>query len=551
MTLQPFTLPDPDKEVGDPNPPGDVNNLINGEIAAGTYYNVMNADFGGGADPSGDTDSTTAIQDALNAASGGQIVVLPAGFYLYSAPLDIGTSGGLIGLTGNQSFGDPSADYGVGGLALQGAVLVASDTFADADASTGTIVITSPEAVQGGGQRLQNISLDLSNTPDGNNLHGILVQNNVACITLRDVTVYGGGDAQLGGDCLHCVASLYSPPDLLNVAFCHFVGGTGGVTLSGVADSYFTAVESTGNKNYAWNIINGNNSRWLGCKGETSTAGPGWKFTADSGFTGILHLALCTAQSNTQDGFYFTGLGTGTYQLIACSSDGDGTNTGSGGGGYAGIRLSSFAGIVLADGFNTRVNSATTSPQYGASMTNSNTLSISNANLAGETSPLFNGGTVTSFTGPTLPGGYLRSPSVYAPASLATFTTSSATYAAVASGTISTGAFTAPASGSVSVSASFVCSQATGNTVVGFGLAPHGSLSPIYQAWQPTIANTSVNGITAVPFTFGGLTPGGSYNMDLMYAANGDPLSVTAQSLTAGTLSASKAGPVIITVQAI
>jgi hypothetical protein len=350
----------------------------------------------------GSGDDTANIQGLLNL---GGMAALQALSFNFSAPLTVPTGGGITCPIVAQSFGDPGANYGIGGLALQGCILKASSSFADANSSTGCIVMTSPNGVQGGGQRLEGISLDLSNTPNGNNLHGVLVQNNTACVTLRDVTVYGG-NAQLGGDCLHAVASLYQPPDLLNMAFCHFVGGTGGVTMSGVADTYVTACESTGNKNYAWNIINGNNTRFLGCKGETSNAGPGWLFTADSGFTGVVHLALCTSQSNYGDGFKFTGLGTGTYQLIACSDDGSGVNGGSGGGSYSGLNVTSFSGTVEATGWNTRVSSATTSPEYGVSMTSSNTLILTNANLAGATSLIHNGGgnisLQTPYSGPGL-----------------------------------------------------------------------------------------------------------------------------------------------------
>jgi hypothetical protein len=506
---------------------------------------------GPGLIPSGDTSGaidTANIQALLNL---GGTAVLQAQLYYYNAPFTVPAGGGIACLVPSQSFGDPGANYGVGGLPLQGCILKATSTFSSANASTGTIVMTAANGVQGGGQRLENISLDLSNTPNGNNLDGILIQNNTACVTLRDVTVYGGS-GQLGGDCLHAAASLYQPPDLLRIEDCHFVGGTGGVTLNGVADSYVSNTESTGNTNYAWNVTNGNNSRFLGCKGETSTGGPGWLFTAGSGFTGVVHLALCTSQSNFGDGFKFTGTGTPTYHMIACSDDGSGVNGGSGGGSYSGLNVTSFSGFVEATGWDTRVSSVTTSPQYGVSMTSSNSLSVAPGNVAGQTSAFHNGGGNTSFIGPVAPGGFLCTPTQYAPGTLTSYSTSSTTYSAVSSANINTGSFQAPPSGSVLVTASFVYSQATGDTIIGFTLGTHGSVTPVCDTWQPTTANTSVDAFGSIPFLVTGLTPGTSYTLDLLFAANGDPLSVNCVGLSATTLNTSdKGGPVTMVVHAV
>ena len=378
------------------------------------------------------------------------------------------------------SFGMPEGNYGVGGLALAGTIIQPASPFTGYAAALrrhAPAVHSNPPATQGGAQRIQYISIDGTNALNGNNMHGIAILNAVACVTLRDVLIYGS-NGHLPGDGIHAVTSPSNPPDLINAFSVHASEmGNYGIYCSGVADSYWNSCESTGNQVAGWYVLNGNNTRFIGCKGEQTKAGPGWYLDAATGFTGILHLLACTSQDNFEDGFFFTGTGTGTYQLLGRSSDGDGSNGGAGGGGYAGIRLSGFDGVVLADGFNIRLNSGTTSPQYGASATSSNTLAISNANLAGETSPLFNGGTVTSFTGPTLPGGYLRSPSVYAPSTLTTFTTSSATYAAVSSANINTGSFAAPASRSVVVMASFVCSQSTTSTI-GFARGPRTGARP-------------------------------------------------------------------------
>jgi hypothetical protein len=89
VTLQPFTPVDPDKEVGDPNPPGDMNNTALQLLALGSSYNVMNAIYGGGADPSGETYSDTAFSDATTAASeAGAPLLIPPGTYTFQDPIN-------------------------------------------------------------------------------------------------------------------------------------------------------------------------------------------------------------------------------------------------------------------------------------------------------------------------------------------------------------------------------------------------------------------------------------------------------------------------------
>jgi Pectate lyase superfamily protein len=74
----------------------------------------LNVVSGYGADPTGKTDSTVAIQDALTAAAPGQVVYLPLGTYLISSPLVIQTNGvTLRGCHGATASGnDASLDVG-------------------------------------------------------------------------------------------------------------------------------------------------------------------------------------------------------------------------------------------------------------------------------------------------------------------------------------------------------------------------------------------------------------------------------------------------------
>src|SRR5271165_3576150 len=93
-----FTLPPDTRFAGGPNPPADMNSIVDALVAMGVTYNILNALFSGGADPTGVTDSTAAIQAALNGAPSGTTVVAPPGIYKISAPLVMATANvSLIG----------------------------------------------------------------------------------------------------------------------------------------------------------------------------------------------------------------------------------------------------------------------------------------------------------------------------------------------------------------------------------------------------------------------------------------------------------------------
>ena len=94
MSLQPFTPVDPDKEVGDPNPPGDMNNTSNELAALGGGYNVLNAAFSGGADPTDTNACDSALAAAVTAlpASGGALL-FPPGTYKITSGLTVPTYG--------------------------------------------------------------------------------------------------------------------------------------------------------------------------------------------------------------------------------------------------------------------------------------------------------------------------------------------------------------------------------------------------------------------------------------------------------------------------
>ena len=109
-----YTLPPDTRAIGTGNPPADMNAVVDALNAApGVVYNVLNAAYAGGADPTGAADSTTAIQAAINAAAyisasdasgilgaAQATVYLPGGTYLISSGPLVLPHGHSIRITG-------------------------------------------------------------------------------------------------------------------------------------------------------------------------------------------------------------------------------------------------------------------------------------------------------------------------------------------------------------------------------------------------------------------------------------------------------------------
>ena len=152
-------------------------------------------------------------------------------------------------------------------------------------------------------------------------------------------------------------------------------------------------------------------------------------------------------------------------------------------------------------------------------------------------------------------GQYLCPPTVYAPGTQTTLTTSGTAFAAMSSTNVNTGNFIAPPSGSVVVTASFVGQVSSSGNAVAYGLCAHGSVSPLFgyvvEEKQPVSTQPYAH---SIPFPVPGLAAG-TYNFDLMVAVQGGgTASVFAfgQTGTPPTLGNAGVGaPVVMTVQAV
>lgn len=83
-----FNFPIDTHIVGDPLHTAEHNNLVDILSALfGSKFNVLNTGYAGGADPSGLSDSSAAIQAAMNAVPSGGVLYVPPGVYSISATL--------------------------------------------------------------------------------------------------------------------------------------------------------------------------------------------------------------------------------------------------------------------------------------------------------------------------------------------------------------------------------------------------------------------------------------------------------------------------------
>ena len=140
---------------------------------------------------------------------------------------------------------------------------------------------------------------------------------------------------------------------------------------------------------------------------------------------------------------------------------------------------------------------------------------------------------------------------------LSTGTVSTGGGVTLTSAMASTGSFTAPASGSVLVTARVMIKVSAGGSGVAFGLAAHGTVTPmIGYAVIPGPASAGPSAPAVLTFLVTGLVAGNSYNFDLLWCVASTvtaTMYVFAQSTTTPALAegAGVGQPVIVTVQAV
>jgi glycine cleavage system H lipoate-binding protein len=133
----------------------------------------------------------------------------------------------------------------------------------------------------------------------------------------------------------------------------------------------------------------------------------------------------------------------------------------------------------------------------------------------------------------------------------ATGTVSTGGTVTLVSSAVSTGAFTAPASGSVVVTADFVMNESVNGDSVAFGLAAHGTVTPVIgDVITLTVPQTGNYHYTLV-FYVTGLTPGAGYQLDLLGAATSTTTATIEGQGQSSTAIQSAGAPAVMLVQAV
>jgi Pectate lyase superfamily protein len=316
-----------------------------------------------GADPTGATDATPAIQAALNAAypgnGGSGVVYVPGGgTFMTTAPLVVPPYTVLLGDRG----GVAAADLNTTG-ANYGSVIKPAATFASTLPVTGIIVMLDIEAAAAAGftyvnppganvgvnagVQLRNLILDSTASPAA--VDGVAAYGAIDAVVLQNIgMILTTGNGISGKKNPGSTANDKSPDGwhLDHVIIQGPTGnGIGGVT--GVGDGLFTDstmidchVQGAGGDGF--HILSGN-CFLIACRADYCLNG----FTVDAveapgGYT-CVNLVGCGTEDNIANGLNVinssaTGQGTRCPVMVTGGSFvGDGQNSGAGGGGYAGV----------------------------------------------------------------------------------------------------------------------------------------------------------------------------------------------------------------------
>ncbi|AWN05305.1 minor tail protein [Streptomyces phage Ibantik] len=352
------------------------------------WLSVKSASYGAIGD--GVQDDTAAIQNAIDAAGYGGVVYFPKGVYKVSQPLDLPRGVTLLGshsnlMVGPGMVGDEWPCY-----------LQAAPTF-----TTGAMINIIGEddgdhPALNGEQRIFNLMLDGSKV-SGWGLDGIYSRGNVQNVVLRDVCIR---QMPNNGIVTASVGTTWPYSWRLHsvmVDNCHVNGmvfeGNTDLTLE---DCQVIGSWSSGFKliNCANTLVTHSRAEWCGNYGFHITGGWGnWPGSGSMTLTG------CSTDRNGWDGVRVDASGNGAFLIQGLMTRRDGRNGGAGGGGYAGLRLSNQAPVVVT-GHQNYVGSddggtANTSPDYGVSISGARDVQYTGGYLHGLLGTINDDGTNT------------------------------------------------------------------------------------------------------------------------------------------------------------
>jgi len=152
---------------------------------------------------------------------------------------------------------------------------------------------------------------------------------------------------------------------------------------------------------------------------------------------------------------------------------------------------------------------------------------------------------------PVVSGQFICAPHVYAPITPASPGVTSTTLAAFDTTNITTNTFVAPASGKVLVTASFLSAPPSTQNY-SYALAAHNTVSPVVgNVITMEVSSLNVQLDAPLEFVVTGLTPGNTYQFDLLGAVAAGTLTIKAAGVTSTSPTGATGAPVVMKVQAI
>jgi len=325
--------------------------MVTGTNSVG-WINATSAAFG--ADPTGEADSTTAIQKALNAAASNirspgkaSVVYLPAGRYKVSAPITIPPGVTLLGDYADEVA--TNADF------LSGTTIQASPTFSQGAAAGNAVILIVDQATGGYAktseeQKILGIMVDGHLLPGANKVNGIEFYGNCRRSRLENVLV-----AFVGGNGIAFVANSVSGhrsgnPRLKRVNVRN--AGLAGFLIVRVSDGSYIDCLAESCTGIGWDITNMSNTTYIGCRSEHNLIGFRYTNTSNGTGSGGGRFIGCSTDRNERHGVEITSSNsTGVpLGLIGFSIRRDGRNGNRGGGGYAGLYIHAFPSAVEITG---------------------------------------------------------------------------------------------------------------------------------------------------------------------------------------------------------
>ncbi|MFI7890868.1 glycosyl hydrolase family 28-related protein [Streptomyces sp. CACIS-1.16CA] len=353
-----------------------------------------------GAVGDGAADDTPAILAAIAACPVGGVVYFPAGVYRITETLDLPMGITLLGTHSNLMTGpgmtddevpcwiQPSADF-AGDCVIQ---IIGDDDGTHPDIS--------------GEQRLRNLMLDGSQLP-GSGIDGIFAKGNVQNVVMDDVCIRQmPNNGIVTADRTDGVFPFSWRLRHVMIDNCH----ANGVLFNGNTDITLDDVQIIGCWGRGFVLENCTNAQLQACRAEWNGS-HGYHITGNWGDwqgSGGMQVTGCSTDRNGGHGTLIDATGNTPILITGLQTRRDGRNGGDGGDGLAALAITAATTPVVVTGITCYPGvddggTSTSSPDYGISVTGSNThVQVDDAYLHAAAAGLYSTTTGTLITGPNV-----------------------------------------------------------------------------------------------------------------------------------------------------